>query len=95
MTKVFRVDIPSNFGGDDWTFVNEFDTRDEAIEFCMSEYGSDNQGRINLISEDDSEADLDLLVNVPMTDIADNTEEVTEIRHVTRLATDRDDSSNC
>jgi hypothetical protein len=95
MSKIFRVDIPNDAGaGEEWTYVNEFDNRDEAIAFCMTEFGSDNQGRINLITEDDAldeDDSADPALVIPLSDIDDD--ETTAVVHVTRISTDQEESA--
>jgi hypothetical protein len=95
MSKIFRVDIPTDAGaGEEWTYINEFSNRDEAIAFCMAEFGSDNQGRINLITEDDDALDADEVdpaIVIPLSDIDDD--ETTAVVHVTRLSTDQEESA--
>lgn len=46
---MFLVDLPVL--GDSWDNVAEFETRQEAIDFCKENFGSDNEGRVNLICE--------------------------------------------
>ncbi len=51
----FAVDIPNandyenNF--ETWINVNYFDTKEEAIAFCKETFHSDDEGKINLITE--------------------------------------------
>ena len=48
-TEDFVVDIPNSDGS--WTDVATFKTREEAILFAQIEFGADEDGNINLISE--------------------------------------------
>ena len=52
MKRVFAVDIPNpNDPEDAWVNIDFFDTREEALEYCMTTFGADEHGRIDLISE--------------------------------------------
>jgi hypothetical protein len=56
MSKTYCVVLPCDpDSGEDTAFVAEFENRDDAIEYCMATFGTDNQGRINLIVESDDE----------------------------------------
>jgi hypothetical protein len=51
-TNTFIVDIPnSNDIDDTWIEVETFSSREEAIKFVKKQFGADDEGRINLISE--------------------------------------------
>jgi len=51
-TTEYIVDIPnSNDIDDTWIEVGTFSSREEAIKFVKEQFGADNEGRINLISE--------------------------------------------
>lgn len=56
----FEVDIPnsSDIEGS-WENVGTFDTLEEAVAFCQENFGADEQGNINLITEMEYEEDLE------------------------------------
>lgn len=54
--KRYYVDIP-NADNSNWTFIAEFDNKKNAIAFAQNRFGADKEGKINLITEHNEEAD--------------------------------------
>jgi len=56
MEKFFYVDVPKasfdrETGNDSWENVTTFNSFEEAVRFCQEFYGSDELGRVKLITE--------------------------------------------
>ena len=52
MNPEFAVDIPNSDDPENsWVNLGQFDTHEEAVEYCKTAFGADNEGRIGLISE--------------------------------------------
>ncbi len=47
----YIVDLPNPYNIDGaWTAIDNFPTREEAVEFIRNHFGGDDEGRISLIS---------------------------------------------
>lgn len=61
MSKKFFVDLPDpgNVGNPDAPMIciGEFETREEAIAFCQKYVGTDENGKLDLISEVEEDSD--------------------------------------
>lgn len=55
MKKIWYVDLPDpckvGIPGAEWKQIEIFFTKKEAVEFCRDEFGADEEGRVQLISE--------------------------------------------
>lgn len=53
----YCVDLPLLWG--DWKFIQAFNTKTEAVEFCQGHFGADDAGMVCLISEVEDDGAID------------------------------------